>query len=181
MPANHFLVDIHRLSRQAGTVQHQQSRVETPPAWGNQLAGAAAGSPLDLTFDLTAVGEGVWVSGRADYRLSGQCCRCLALLDRPAQVHFQELFVWPGRSEDDQDLSRTDGQTIDLEPVIRDAVVLDLPWAPVCEDDCAGLCVECGANLNENPSHAHADLVDARWASLVGWVPSGETEPGDLD
>ncbi len=66
----------------------------------------------------------------------------------------------------------------DLEPVLRDAVVLSLPMQPVCREDCAGLCAECGANLNDDPDHHH-DAVDIRWAALQGLT--GSLRTGDKD
>jgi uncharacterized protein len=51
--------------------------------------------------------------------------------------------------------------------------VLDLPFQPLCRDDCAGLCVECGANLNENPNHRHESDLDPRWAALRGLEAGG--------
>ena len=57
------------------------------------------------------------------------------------------------------------GDLIDLEPALRDAVVLALPLQPLCRDDCPGLCPECGARLADDPGHAH-DAVDPRWAAL---------------
>jgi len=174
-----FVVDIHRLGRQAGASLHLAWSAETPELWGNELIGLPAGRPLDLTLELEAVGDGVLVTGQARYRLVGQCCRCLRPLERPAAVGFQELFVYPGRGGEAEDLSRTDGESLDLTAVVRDAVVLDLPWTPLCEDDCAGLCVLCGANLNEDPSHSHAAVPDARWAGLSAWVASASAEPGE--
>jgi uncharacterized protein len=186
--ARPFALDIHTLSRQAGTIRHVERQVETTQAWDDVLIGLPAHSLVDLVCDLEAVGHGVLVTGLARYRLTGQCARCLTPLQRLAEVGFQELFVYlpspgardrPGRTEQAEDWPRTDGEIIDLEAVVRDAVVLDLPWTPLCEDDCAGLCVECGANLNRDPGHSHAEPIDARWGGLASWVPSGKTGPGD--
>ena len=63
---------------------------------------------------------------------------------------------------------------IDLEPAIRDAVVLALPLAPLCQPDCPGLCAVCGVRLADEPDHAH-DEVDARWAALAGLQSAGTT------
>jgi len=82
------------------------------------------------------------------------------------EADLQELYVYPGVEPDDDLASRLQGDLIDVEPVLRDAVVLDLPFQPLCRDDCAGLCVECGANLNENPEHRHEAELDPRWAAL---------------
>lgn len=65
---------------------------------------------------------------------------------------------------------------IDLEPILRDAVVLELPFTPLCRPDCAGLCPECGADLNRDPDHGHAEPIDPRWAGLIG-LTELKTEP----
>ncbi|MDR0417328.1 MAG: DUF177 domain-containing protein [Propionibacteriaceae bacterium] len=136
------------------------------------LVGVAPGSLIELDALLEAVGEGVLASGRATAVVAGQCARCLSPIARPLTVAFQELFVYPGQAAGDAEVSRVGGRGIDLEPVVRDALLLDLPLAPLCGDDCLGLCAECGANLNDDPSHDHGLTVDDRWAGLAGWVAS---------
>ena len=83
---------------------------------------------------------------------------------------FQELYVYP---ESDTATRRTrtsrlEGDLLDLEPLLRDAVVLALPFQPLCQDDCPGLCTECGARLADDPGHQHDEPVDPRWAALQG-------------
>ena len=79
----------------------------------------------------------------------------------------------PESEADEDEASRLEGDLIDLEPLLRDEVVLDLPFQPLCREDCAGLCVECGANLNDDPEHAHeatpipGGMRCARWRSLI--------------
>jgi uncharacterized protein len=169
-------VDIHLLSRQAGSVKHVELTVPAPEEWRVGLIGVAAGSAIAVGADLEAVGEGVLASGQAAFTLTGQCARCLAPIEAAGEALFQELFYYPGRGEGDDDLARVEGETVDLEPVVRDAIVLDLPLAPLCEDDCAGLCPDCGANLNEDATHSHGPQADARWAGLADWVPSDPEE-----
>ena len=67
---------------------------------------------------------------------------------------------------------------VDLEPLLRDAVVLDLPLAPVCRDDCPGLCSQCGARLADDPEHHH-DVIDPRWAALGGLLADDADAPTD--
>jgi uncharacterized protein len=67
---------------------------------------------------------------------------------------------------------------LDLEPVLRDAVVLALPLQPVCREDCPGLCSECGARLADDPDHHH-EAVDIRWAALQGLA--GTNQDGEKD
>ena len=69
-----------------------------------------------------------------------------------------------------------DAPPADLEPVLRDAVVLALPFQPLCRDDCPGLCAECGARLADDPDHGHGDAVDPRWAALQGLLPGDRPE-----
>ena len=68
----------------------------------------------------------------------------------------------------DDETSRLEDDMLDLEPLLRDAVVLALPFTPLCEDDCPGLCIECGARLADDPDHQHDAEVDPRWAALRG-------------
>jgi DUF177 domain-containing protein len=81
-------------------------------------------------------------------------------------VTLQELYVYPESDAEEDEASRLDGELLDLEPVLRDSVVLALPFRPVCEPDCQGLCLECGVRLLDHPGHAHEESIDPRWASL---------------
>jgi len=132
------------------------------------LVGVPDGSDLVLDLRLESVSEGVLVSGTAQVALSGECARCLEPLTESLEVDVQQLFVYPGHENeaDDDEIGRLVDDYIDLEPLLRDAVVLALPLAPVCRDDCPGLCPDCGARFAEvGPDHGH-DEVDPRWAAL---------------
>jgi uncharacterized protein len=78
-------------------------------------------------------------------------------------VDFQELFAYSLEQEDD---FLVQDEKIDLEQAITDAVVLSLPFKPVCSEDCLGLCSECGMKLAENPNHVHEMQIDSRWSEL---------------
>jgi uncharacterized protein len=92
--------------------------------------------------------------------------RCLDPLERRLETGFQELYAYSAEDAGEDDLL-LEGELLDLEPVLRDAVVLALPLQPVCREDCPGLCPKCGARLAEDPEHHH-DVVDPRWAALMG-------------
>lgn len=144
---------------------------EAPEGLGTDVFGVPKGSELELDLRLEAVMEGVLVSGTLRGRAAGECVRCLDPLERELDVEVQELYAYPDqRSHDDEDaaeLLEIEGDLLDLEPAARDAVVLALPFQPVCRDDCPGLCSECGALLAEDPDHHH-DTIDPRWAALSG-------------
>ncbi|MDR1807210.1 MAG: DUF177 domain-containing protein [Propionibacteriaceae bacterium] len=171
-----FRLLVYKFSRQPGSTKHIDRDALAPEDWGQELIKLPRGGLIVLDLTLEAVGEGILVTGTADCTLEGQCARCLTPFERPTEVTFQELFVYEGHAADDEDVSRVVAEIIDLEPVVRDAIVLDLPLAPLCEENCAGLCAECGANLNEEPDHSHGEKADARWAGLSDWVPSQSGE-----
>ena len=150
---------------------------EAPAELGIEVIGVPPGSPVDLDLRLESVVEGILVTGTAVVRLRGNCARCLGEISSTEEVELQELFCYPGKELDDADARHVEGELIDLEPVLRDAVVLDLPFTPLCRPDCAGLCPTCGANLNEDPAHSHDEPIDPRWADLKGWnEPTNETK-----
>jgi uncharacterized protein len=157
--------------------------VAAPADLGIEVLRVPEGSPVELDLRLEAVMEGVLVTGTAHASLVGECVRCLAEIVDELDVNFQELYVYedhalPSEAEDDE-VSMLQGDLIDLEPLLRDAVVLALPFQPLCTDDCPGLCPECGVRLADDPDHAHDAAIDPRWAALADLpVPdkTGQTE-----
>ncbi len=125
--------------------------------------------------------EGVLVTGAATAALSGECVRCLEVIADDITVDFQELFVYEesntAAGEEDGATSRLVGDLLDLEPLLRDTVVLALPFQPLCREDCPGLCVECGARLADDPGHQHDEAIDPRWAALSALADDVD-EPG---
>jgi uncharacterized protein len=168
-PRNPLALDIRALGRRPGSMRTENLIVPAPADLGVDMVGVPENADIELDLRLEAVMEGVLVSGTVWVPLSGECARCLEPISTSFDVEFQELFVYPdtrsgGNAEEDE--RRLEGDLIDLEPVLRDAVVLGLPLSPLCRDDCPGLCPECGARLAEaGPDHEH-DVVDQRWAAL---------------
>lgn len=174
-PRSGLVLDTHELGRRVGAMKTIQRVAEAPSGIGMDVIGVPPGSPVDLDLRLESVVEGVLVTGTAVVSLQGQCARCLEPIASPEEVDLQELYLYPDKEPDDDEASRVDGELLDLEPLLRDTVVLDLPYTPLCRPDCAGLCPECGANLNDDPEHRHDDRVDPRWAGLTEWT----TDPDD--
>ena len=153
--------------------------VAAPAGLGLELVGVPAGARLDLDLRLESVMEGVLVSGTVSAPVTGECSRCLGAVSDQVVTDVQELFAYPDTATDitttEDEVSRTDGDYLDLEPVVRDAIVLALPLIPLCREDCAGLCPTCGERLDELPAgHAH-DQVDLRWAALNQFDNSQES------
>ncbi len=164
------MLDTRELGRRPGSQREVSRTVPAPADLGIEVLGVPQGSPVELDLRTEAVMEGVLVTGTARAALEGECARCLEPISDEIEVRFQELFVYDDQGVDpDEELevSMLQGDLVDLEPLLRDAVVLALPFQPLCEDDCPGLCVECGARLADDPGHAHDAPVDPRWEGLA--------------
>jgi uncharacterized protein len=153
---------------------------------GTEIIAIPEGTDVELNLRLEAVMEGVLVSGRISGVAVGECIRCLDEVRLSLDTQFAELFSYPENQvveDKDEEVRSVENDLINLEPTLRDAVVLALPFQPVCREDCLGLCSECGAHLTDNPGHTH-EIADPRWAALksipVDRVPGSSTdEPND--
>lgn len=170
-----LVIDTRELGRRAGAMVRVDRTVPAPGDMGTAVIGVPEGTDVELALRLESVIEGVLVSGTARVSTVGECSRCLDPVVSELVVDLQELYTHPQdddrgrgpRDEDDEDeLPELVGDLLDLEPTLRDAVVLALPLAPLCRDDCPGLCPDCGARLADDPAHTH-DVVDPRWAALA--------------
>lgn len=145
----------------------------------DQVIGVPQDTEIQLDLRLESVMEGVLVTGTVRAPLAGECVRCLEPIERELETGFQEMYSYPdaddrtgghrapeaGDDAEEEDTLHLEGDLFDLEPVLRDAVVLELPLQPVCREDCPGLCSECGARLADDPEHQH-EVTDIRWAAL---------------
>lgn len=169
-PRSGLVFDIREFGHRAGGGKEIVDDVPTPEGIGNDVIGVPTESPIHLDLRLEGVGDGVLATGVAEVQLRGECARCLTEIEADAEIDLQELFLFPGVDPDDEEASRVEAEMIDLEPVLRDAAMLDLPFIPLCREDCAGLCPTCGENLNDDPDHEHGEAIDPRWASLTVWT-----------
>ena len=145
-----------------------------PPDLGTDVVAVPEGADLELDLRLEAVMEGVLVTGSVRGPVVGECVRCLGDVRSDLDVDLTELYAYPDRAPAgvDDDVRGLEGDLIDLEPAVRDAVVIALPFQPVCREDCPGLCSECGARLADEPGHRH-QTADPRWAALQGILAEG--------
>ena len=135
-------------------------------ALGGLSAGAAEiapGTPVDLDLVLERVPEGIVVRGTLATVWSAACSRCLEPVTGEISVHVDELFETAPLEGETYPL---EDDVIDLEPMVRDALLLELPLVPLCRADCAGLCATCGVNHNVASCDCATDEPDPRWAAL---------------
>ncbi|MBO1756169.1 DUF177 domain-containing protein [Allobranchiibius sp. CTAmp26] len=182
-PRSPLVLDTRELGRRPGAMASFSRTVEAPEDLGTEVIRVPTGAPVRLDLRLESVMEGVLVSGSVTAQAVGACVRCLEEVHVPVDVSFQELFAYTDRvvhadevGDDDDDRHELDGDLLDLDPVLRDAVVPALPFQPVCRVDCPGLCSECGARLADDPTHHH-EVQDPRWAALAGLAGA----PADTD
>ncbi|WP_218864844.1 YceD family protein [Nocardioides aromaticivorans] len=171
-PRAPLVLDTRELGRRPGSQREVSRTVPAPADLGIEVLSVPEGAPVELDLRLEAVMEGVLVTGTASAVLEGECARCLEPIHDELEVTFQELFVYDdirdsAEAEEDDEVSMLQDDLVDLEPLLRDAVVLALPFQPLCQDDCPGLCPECGVRLIDEPDHAHEAPIDPRWAALT--------------
>ena len=178
-----FVLDTRELGRRPGSMRRVQRTVPAPADWALELVRVPEGTDVQLDLRLEAVMDGVLVSGDVAAPVSAQCGRCLEPVIASLETDVQELYSYDPAEVDD-DGSVVVGDFLDLRPMLRDAVVLALPLNPVCDDDCAGLCVGCGERLADlDPDHSH-DQTDPRWAALTALTTPptvGDQETADRE
>ena len=158
-----FDIPVHEPTRRPGHTSSLQLAIDLDDAMGQGAASVPAGAKIEVDLRLESIHEGVLATGEVFTKATSLCSRCLEPLELAVEVDFQELFAYSLEQEDDfliQD------EKINLEQAITDAVVLSLPFKPVCSEDCLGLCSECGLNFSQYPNHVHEASIDSRWSGL---------------
>jgi DUF177 domain-containing protein len=171
------------LAEPAGTERRYDIHGATLPLPGDlHLA-----EPIDGTVRIARTNRGIFVDARLSTSIEAECSRCLREIEVPTTVRIQEevlpsVDLATGRAldtADEPDVTRlTDHHELDLGSLAAEAISLAEPIAPLCEPDCPGLCVICGARLG--PAHeAHEeDDLDPRFAALKGFRVDGEGDSG---
>lgn len=173
--AGAWVVSVRDLVRSPGSMRTLEEQWSAPEALSTPLIGIPAGSAVDVELRLEAVHEGILVTGEAHAELVGECSRCLDPIQDGITVDLQELFLAAAPEGGSDEERLVVQETVDLEPVLRDAVVTALPFQPVCRPDCQGLCADCGIRLEDaGEDHVHEQL-DPRWAALAALTKTSES------
>jgi len=181
-----FKLNTYELPRRAGEMKEYELDIVVKEKFGVDLISVPSGEVIEVDARLESVTEGVLLSADVYAVAQGECIRCLDPVEIVIERKIQELYNYEPTNErgkkkrksstedlTSEDLDAADefmmeGDILDLETPIRDAIVLSLPSNPLCSQDCLGLCPECGGKWAELPEdHAH-EVIDARWASLGG-------------
>jgi uncharacterized protein len=166
-----FLVHASSLRKVAGTVRHEERRGVIDDLATVSVA-VPEGAEVDARVTLSSYPGGVMATGRVSAPWQGECRRCGGRVAGAVEAEVRERYVIEGaegppgaRAGDDDDAYVLADDILDLEPLARDAVLLELPLAPLCKEDCLGLCPQCGTNLNLETCRC-APPADPRWSAL---------------
>ena len=173
-----YTVNVRDLMHKPGEMREHAFDVVTPEKLGEGLVAVQAGEELHVDVRLESVHEGVLVSAEISADADGECGRCLRDITLPVEVEFQELFAYSSDEAFDHEVH---DDHVDLESLIRDAVVLALPFQPVCTPDCPGLDPVTGERLAENPVQQAPEAIDPRWSALAGLAASEDTDSDDKE
>jgi uncharacterized protein len=172
------VVNVRELLRSPGARKHVDlswSPADQNDPLGSPVAAIDPGTPVHVVADVDSVVEGLLVTGVVTATVRASCVRCLTEFTDGLRVEVRELFaLHPDQAEDDG-YAVVAGDRLPLDTMIRDALVLALPAAPLHAPDCAGLCPTCGADRNQLLAAPSSDAdcghnqapVDPRWAGLA--------------
>ena len=170
-----YAVNVYDLIRHPGAMREQSTSLPVTEKLGEGLLSVPEGETIDLDLRLESMHEGILVTADGQTTATGVCGRCLIDIEEPVQVDFQELFAYPSEEAFDHEVH---DDHVDLEPLIRDAVVLALPFQPVCRPDCPGLDPETGERLAEMPDRTPQETTDSRWSALAAFQASDNVTQG---
>ncbi|MFT4147567.1 MAG: DUF177 domain-containing protein [Micrococcaceae bacterium] len=165
---SNFIFDVSDLRKNVGTTFEETKRLHANSDMGNPIISIKEGSPMNLNVELDSVTEGIFAQFVLQAVASGECSRCLDPLKQTTEASGNAMFEYHAQEQDDEQYLVID-DTIDLEPLVRDTVVTQLAFNPVCKDDCLGLCSSCGFRMEEDPQHHH-EVKDPRWSALEGLI-----------
>ena len=168
MTTNPWLVPITSLRRSLGNRREEQrcGRVGELRVADSSVAETAT---VEADAILDSVDGGIEVTATVTAPWAGECRRCLKPVGGRLETRVREMYRPRAAGEapdEDEETYPLSGELLDLRPLVRDAILLALPIAPLCREDCAGLCPTCGANLNDGPCDCPPPSGDPRWAAL---------------
>jgi uncharacterized protein len=167
MPQRTDVFDLARLGLTSGEGRRLELHVHVEPFWFGGQEYAASPEVVPVRVDVSrTTGSGWALRLRFAVSVSGPCMRCLEAAEPRFDVEAREVEQ-PGAGDDELNSPyvNDDGE-LDLSGWARDALALTLPAQITCAAECAGLCAQCGANLNDDPEHGHEPAPDPRWAKL---------------
>ncbi|MDO5673159.1 MAG: YceD family protein [Actinomycetaceae bacterium] len=176
-------LSIHDLPHQAGAHKDFLIDFVADQEWNNGVVFPQRDTAMKADVSMTSVGDGVLIHLRTSVPTTTQCGRCLDPVTDEIDIDLQEVFFSPELrqaaldegDEDAEDMRVIEQESVDLSELLRDNLVLSMPFQPLCDPECLGLCPGCGMRMEDaEEGHAH-EVIDPRWAALSAW----KTEEND--
>ncbi|MDO5034327.1 MAG: YceD family protein [Actinomycetaceae bacterium] len=184
---NGAVLDIRTLPTEPDQERSFHLDLVAPDDLGTVVMGVVPGSVIPVDVRLRSLADGVLFEASAQMSVRGECVRCLDAIESDEVVEVSEMFFTPQAiaamrkehgDEGVEGLAILEGDEIELEPLLRDAIVTTFPFQPLCEEDCQGLCDVCGEKWKDLPADHKHEVIDPRFAKLAGFFgeDSGESK-----
>lgn len=164
-----YTLGVYDLVNHPGEMREAHVQIDAHEKLGEGLLSVGCDEPIGIDVRLESVHEGIFVSGEVDTLAAGVCGRCLTEITQPVKVDFHELFAY---SLDEACDYEVHDDHVDLEPLVRDSVVLSLPFQPVCQPDCLGLDPKTGNRVVDMQDSEPEESIDPRWSVLASFHAS---------
>lgn len=187
-----WAVSVAQVASRPGQSKEIDATFPAPSGIGDEIVGVDEGADVSVVGSFDSIVDGLILNARISAPVHAECTRCLKPIQRDWTVNVISFFPYEDKSaagkggktgkngkEEEVDIIAGEdeaedtyplldgGAWADLEALLRDTLVEELPLQPLCKPDCKGLCSQCGIDLNENPDHQH-DMTDIRFAALEG-------------
>ena len=188
-----WAVSVAQVASRAGQSKPIDATFPAPSGIGDEIVGVDEGADVQVVGSFDSIVDGLILSARINAPVHAECTRCLRPIQRDWDMNVTAFFPYEDKSagkggsgrnggkaaEEEIDIVAGEdesedtypllegGSWADLEALLRDTLVEELPLQPLCKPDCKGLCSQCGIDLNEQPDHRH-DVTDIRFAALEG-------------
>ncbi len=138
----------------------------------NEQQEISAISPVTVVGTVSKVENYYMVNGRVEVEMTYDCSRCLRVFTKKEEISFSEIFT-VAESEasisDEEPYTIIEDNEINIKPIVEEAVAMLIPYIPICDEGCKGLCASCGIDLNVNSCECTNERVDPRLAGLADW------------
>ena len=159
---NPLLVNALEMLRRPGTAKEVEISI-LPGVLDIDDQRLVPGTEITVQVQCESLSDGIVVNGYIEAEFHGECRRCLQPIGSVLSIEVHELYQLVVT---DPDAFAIHNDQIDLAPMVRETVLIELPDAPLCRSDCAGLCPTCGVDFNFEKCGCAAPIVDSRWAAL---------------
>jgi uncharacterized protein len=163
-----YLVDVGRLHEALGEQLHVEDELSLVPVDLGEVHFAPTG-PAQFDVTLTNTGAGLVLEGTVLATMRTICARCTVDFDLPVTAEVDGFYVEPGHEQglpEEQEVELIREERIDIEPALAQAIVVELPLAPLCSAECKGLCPKCGADMNVAPCSCEVASPSGPFAAL---------------